>query len=325
MRRAAVDEDQEFMAKVAELYYLRDLTQQEIADRLGCSRPTISRLLRRSRAAGVVRIDVVHPNGRLHQVARELEKIFHLRDALVVPTRSESAAATRQALGQAATRYLERLLKGGEHIGISWGTTLAALVDQVRPRRLSPMVVPLVGGLGQVTPGIHANDLARRLAAAYHGRVRLLHAPAVVAHQSVRDALLSDPAIRAVLELGRTVEVALVGIGALVRSSTLIQSGYFSTGDFTMLRERGAVGDICTRPFTAEGVPADQMLEGRILAVDLVDLRRTPVVIGVAGGVEKAPAILGALRGGLIKVLVTDQAAARTVLRMAGASHEVRS
>jgi len=318
MLEGSMDE-QGLMVKVAELYYLRDLTQQEIADRLGCSRPTISRLLRRSRAAGVVRIDVIPPNGesQLHDVARELEKAFHLRDALVVATRGGSAAATRQALGQATVRYLEQLLKGGERIGVSWGTSLAAVVDQVRPRRLQATIVPLVGGLGQITPSIHANDLARRLAVAYYGDVHLLHAPALLAQASVRTALLSDPPIRAVLDLARTVDVALVGIGALVRSSTLIQSGYFSVEDLAALRQRGAVGDICTRPFTADGGPVDPVLENRILAVDLADLQRIPVVIGVAAGSEKAPAILGALRGGLVKVIVTDQAAARAILRLA--------
>jgi len=325
MQSVNVDDDQGLMAKVAELYYLRDFTQQQIADRLGCSRPTISRLLRRSRAAGVVRIDVIPPKDRLHQFARELERIFQVRDVVVVRTLGTSPAAIRDALGRAAAHYLERVLKGGERVGISWGTTLAALVDHVRSRRLGLAVVPLVGGLGQITPEIHANDLARRLAAAYHGRVQLLHAPAVVARETVRAALLSEPPIRAVLDRARCVEVALVGIGGLGRSSTLIESGYFSPEDVRTLRQRGAVGDICTRPFTAEGLPVDPILEARILAVDLADLRRIPTVIGVAGGVEKASAIAGALRGGLVKVLVTDVAAARAVLHLADSPLDKRA
>ncbi len=312
------------MAKVADLYYLREFTQQEIADRLGCSRPTVSRLLRRSRASGVVRIEVIPPDGVQHQLARELEQTFEVREALVIPGRSESPTATRAALGQAAARYLDRFLKGGERIGVSWGTTLAAVIDHLRSRRLGTTVVPLVGGVGQAQPGIHANDLAQRLAATHHGHVHLLHAPAVVANRGVRDALLTDPRIRAVLTLARKVDVALVGIGALVRSSTLIQSGYFSVEDFAMLRQRGAVGDICTRPFTSTGASADEMLARRILAVDLGDLRQIPTVIGVAGGLEKAAAIFGAVRGGLVKVLITDQVAARAVLQLADAKQEVR-
>lgn len=80
-----MSEDRMLMAKVADLYYLRDLTQQEIADRLGFSRPTVSRLLRRSRAAGVVRIEVIAPDGLQHRLARELEQTFHLREAVVFP------------------------------------------------------------------------------------------------------------------------------------------------------------------------------------------------------------------------------------------------
>lgn len=316
--------EQGLMAKVADLYYLRNLTQQAIAERLGLSRPTVSRLLQRSRTLGIVRIEVVPPEDAYRPLEGALEDAFGLREAVVIPGRSESPSRTRRTLGQAAAEYLDRLLKGGERIGISWGTTLGAVMDHLRPRRLRTTVVPLVGGLGQAAPATHANELARRLAEAHHGRVHLLHAPAIVAHDGVRAALLTDPRVRQVLDLARRVDVALVGIGALVPSSTLIESGYVSADDVAALRRSGAVGDICTRPFTVAGVPAGGPLDGRILAVDFEDLRRIRTVIGVAGGLEKAEAILGALHGGLVDVLVTDHLAARAVLRL-GAAGEPRA
>ena len=302
------------MVKVADLYYLRRLTQQDIADRLGLSRPTVSRLLQRSRAEGIVRIEVALPEGVHHRLEAALEERFGLREALVVSARGASPAATRRALGEAAAAYLDRVLTGGECVGISWGMTLAAVIDHVRPRKLRTTVLPLVGGLGQAAPQIHANELAWRLAAAHEGRARLLHAPAIVAHTGIRTALLSDPAIRHVLERAGRAHVALVGVGALVPSSTLIQSGDLSASEVAALRRRGAVGDICTRPFTANGTGAGGALEGRIIAVDLAALREIPAVIGVAGGPEKIDAILGALTGRLINVLVTDDVSARTVL-----------
>src|SRR3990172_1014516 len=246
-------------AKVADLYYMRDMTQQEIAERLGISRPTVCRLLQRSRAEGIVRIDVIPPDGAHHQMERELEERFALREAIVV------TAATQRALGRAAAEYLDRILKGGEKIGVSWGTTLRAVVDSLRPRSLHPTVVPPVGGVGQISPGIHANDLAHGIASALGGRVHLLHAPAIVASCAVRQALFSDAGIRLALALARQVDVALVGIGALVRSSTLVRSGYFSAERLAALRRRGAVGDICTRAFTIDGGPVDNALERRIL------------------------------------------------------------
>lgn len=310
-------EDRSLLAKVAELYYLRNLTQQMIAERLGVSRPAVSRLLDRSRRLGIVRIEVAASEDAHRSLERALEDTFSLREAIVVSAPNDLAGAARPALGQAAAHYLDRLLKGGERIGVSWGTTLGAVMDHLQPRRLRTSVVPLVGGLGQAAPTIHANELARRLADAHHGEVHLLYAPAIVAHSRVREAMLTDPGIRRVLDLARNVEIALVGIGALVPSSTLIQSGYVSAAQMAALRRRGAVGDICTRPFTADGAPVRAPLDCRILAVTLEDLRRIPTVIGVAGGREKAEALLGALHGGLVDVLVTDDLAAAAVMRLA--------
>jgi DNA-binding transcriptional regulator LsrR (DeoR family) len=312
------------LAKVADLYYLQDRTQQEIADRLGLSRPTVSRLLHRARTSGIVRIEVMPGEGTHRELERAIEDRFGLREAIVVTGRSESPAPTRRALGEAAAGYLRRILKGDERIGISWGTTVAAVVDSVKRRavrgRTAPAsrieVVPLVGGVGQGMPGVHANELARRLGDVLGGRVHLLHAPAVVSHRSVRGAMLSDPGIRTILGLARAVDIALVGIGALVPSSTLVRSGCFSTEELGALRRRGAVGDICTRAFTRSGEAAHDALDRRILAVELDDLRRIRTVIGAAGGLEKAEAIAGALAGRLVDVLVTDHLAARAVLRM---------
>ncbi|MER3417482.1 MAG: DNA-binding transcriptional regulator [Gemmataceae bacterium] len=317
------EDDRQLMARLADLYYLRDLTQQEIAERLGLSRPTVSRLLQRARTEGIVRIEVNPPEGSHHELAWELEERFRLREAIVVTGHSESPSLTRRALGQAGARYLDRCLKGGEVVGISWGTTLNEVVQHVRHRALRTTTVPLVGGVGQVAPGVHANDLARRLAQVHQGRAHFLHAPAVVASPEVQEALYSDPGIRRVLDLARRAQVALVGVGALVPSSTLVQSGYFSAQELAGLRQRGAVGDVCTRPYTLDGLPVDDLLQRRIVAVQLEDLRRIPTVVAVAGGLEKAEAILGLLHGGLIDVLVTDHLVARTILKRARSELEV--
>jgi deoxyribonucleoside regulator len=319
-----VSDDQALMAKAADLYHLRKLTQQQIADRLGLSRPAVSRLLTRARAQGIVRIDIAFPDAGHRALERELEERYGLREAIVVTGHSESPSATRRAVAQAAARYLGRRLRGGERIGISWGTTVQATVEQTIGRRLRVTVVPLVGGVGQVTPGIHANELASRLADRLGGRVHLLHAPALVAYGDVRDALLSDPEVDKALGLARQSDVAVVGLGAPVASSTLVRTGYFTPDDLRALRHRGAVGDICTRFFTRDGLPADDALDRRTLAVDLEDLRRIPAVIAVAGGLEKAEAIAGALRGRLVDILVTDHLAARTAVRMTREQVEAR-
>jgi len=51
-----------------------------------------------------------------------------------------------------------------------------------------------------------------------------------------------------------------------------------------------------------------------VIGIDLETLKNIPEVIAIAGGSEKVRAVLGALRGGYIKTLITDIVTARAVL-----------
>ncbi|HEU5299813.1 MAG TPA: sugar-binding transcriptional regulator [bacterium] len=319
-----MSDEQSLMVKVADLYYLRHFTQEAIAQRLRLSRPTVSRLLARARRNGIVRIEIAAPEETFSRMEGELEERFGVREAIVVRG-GERPEAMRGTIARRAAACLERVLKARQRVGVSWGTTLRATIDALTPRRLGTTVVPLVGGVGSVAAEIHANDLARRLAEAHGGVHHLLHAPAIVAGPEVRTALLSDPRIARVLEAARHVDVALVGIGALVPSSTVVQSGYFSLRELAALRSMGAVGDVCTRPFSIDGAPVDAALDRRILAVEVADLKRIPTVIAVAGGADKSEALIGALRAGFVDILVTDHLAARGVLRAARIAEEASS
>jgi DNA-binding transcriptional regulator LsrR (DeoR family) len=149
------------------------------------------------------------------------------------------------------------------------------------------------------------------------GEYRYLHAPLVVENGQVREGLLQEPRIQETLGLARKVDIALVGIGSLVPEvSSLLRAGYLDQEALTELRAHGAVGDICGRHYDVHGRVMDIELNRRMVGIELKDLQGIEQVIGVAGGEAKAEAILGALRGGHINVLVTDDGAAGKVLTL---------
>jgi DNA-binding transcriptional regulator LsrR (DeoR family) len=76
----------------------------------------------------------------------------------------------------------------------------------------------------------------------------------------------------------------------------------------------GAIGDMCTRFFTPEGEPV-HVLDDRLIAIEWDELKRIPLVVAMAAGVDKRDAILGALRAACMNVLITDAATARAVLK----------
>jgi DNA-binding transcriptional regulator LsrR (DeoR family) len=113
------------------------------------------------------------------------------------------------------------------------------------------------------------------------------------------------------------VDIALVGIGSLVPEvSSLLRAGYLDREALAQLRAQGAVGDICARHYDSHGQVMDIELNQRIVGIELKDLQDIKQVIGVAGGEAKAEAILGALRGRHVNVLVTDDGAARKLLTL---------
>ncbi|MBI4536834.1 MAG: sugar-binding transcriptional regulator [candidate division NC10 bacterium] len=302
------------LVSVANLYYLQHRTQAQIAERLRISRPHISRLLKRARQEGVVTISIRSPFEHAPALSEELAGLFPLRDVVVVP----SGEDTVSRVAEAAAAYLSSRLRRDAVLGVSWGRTVRLVVDSLtRESHRHIEVVPLVGGMGSVGDEIHANEIARRAAMRVGGRYYVLNAPALAETSRAQATLVRDPAVRDILGRARRAEVALVGIGGIVPGSTLVKSGYLKSDDLRGLKAAGAVGDICSRYFCLDGSRCPSSLDTRVVGIELQDLRRVPWTVAVAAGGEKAAAILGALRGGYINVLITDEATARLVLRLA--------
>lgn len=312
---ARVDELR-LMAKVARMYYVQKLNQQEITEKLHLHQSTISRILKRARASNMVRISVTTPPGTFAELEDELIARFHLEDAVVVDCAAGNEATVRD-LGAALAYYVETTAKPGKNIGISsWSRSLFAMVDALHPGDYCAggKVVQILGGVGKADSQFQAIHLAQRLAMNIGAVPVLLQSPAIVGSPEAQRVLARDPSIQEASELFEHLDLALIGIGSMEPSRLLSRSGnFFSSKELAELERKGAVGDICFRFYDAEGKPIKSPLVKRVIGIDLAKLRSCKRVVGVAGGVQKVHAILGALRGGYIDVLITDQNTAKAL------------
>jgi DNA-binding transcriptional regulator LsrR (DeoR family) len=306
----------ELLAHVASQYYEEGLTQAEIAQRISTSRSTVSRLLEEAREKKIVEITIHYPWKSDLELENALKGRFSLQHISVLSGRGRSYPEILRGLGVLAARHIESILFPDAVLGISWGTAVHSTVRALKPeQKLNITVVQTIGAVGSGDPMIDGPDLARFLASIYGGEYRYLHAPVIVEHSPLREALLKEPRIYKTLSLARRADIILVGIGSLVpEMSSLLRAGFLDRGTLAQLREQGAAGDICARHYDTDGRVMDIELNQRIVGIELKDLHRIEHVIGVAGGEAKAEAILGALRGGHVKVLVTDDEAALKVL-----------
>jgi len=311
------------MTKVANMYYEENMRQSEIAEQLGLSQAGISRLFKRARENGIVRITVNTPTGIFVDLEKELMGRYGLRDAIVVDCQNgDDEELIHKDLGSAASYYVESSINKGEIIAISsWSATLLALVDSMHsiPRKKDVKVVQILGGVGNPSAEVHAARLTGRFADLVQGQAIYLPAPGVVGAKVTRDVFLEDPFVREAMSFYDQITMALVGIGSVSPSTLLAQSGnVFSDEELNMLREKNAVGDILLRFFDAEGIPVESPLNDRVVSMELEQFKEVDRAIGIAGGSRKFAAIRGALRGGLINILITDSCTAGRLIKELG-------
>ena len=303
------------LIEIARKYYLEGLSQQQIAKEFSISRPTVSLLLKQCREEGIVEIRIQDESYFSTALEGKLEKMFSLKNVYVTPSDS-SYTTTLSRTGAKAVSVLTSMLKDGIKIGLSWGTNLYQMVHQMnRSEIVDAEVVQLMGGLGSRDPSYDGSELARTLAGTLNGKYYPLYAPVMVKTIELKKMLVEEPAIKNTLKKADTLDVALVGLSSDVpEKSALFLAGYLSSDEAGEIFKQGSKGHICGYHYDENGKILDISVNKRIVGIEIDKFLKIPVRIGVACGKDKAQAILAALKGGLINVLITDEAAALQIL-----------
>jgi deoxyribonucleoside regulator len=317
IKNKVITVDREKLTKVieaAKLYYLLDYNQNEIAKKLGVSRPTVSRLLQQAKSDGIVQINILDPTEDVENLATQLEQKFNLKKVIVASIPQYEDHIIKNYLGEKAANFLYEIVKDDDIIGVTWGTTLYHIAVELKQKLVKGVkVVQLKGGVSHAETNTYASEILYLFGKAFHSTPHNLPLPAIVDHVVVKQAMEADRHIRRILELGNQANIALFTIGPIKTDSLLFQLGYFTESDLESLYGK-AVGDICSRFFDESGEVCNESLNERTLGVNLDRLKRKEHSILVAGGPNKIEGIYGALKGGYANVLVTDQYTAKFLL-----------
>src|SRR5512147_775128 len=306
------------MNTILTLYYLEEMTQTEIAQRLGVSTAKVNRLLLQAREQGYVTITIKTPFQQLFELEDRLKAVFGLRDAVVIPALAETSSSPLNALGNIAAEFLLEHLRDGDVLGVGGGTAVNAVMQSLSPSRTYQVeVVPLLGAVqGEITHDV--NYLATHIAEKLGARSYQLHAPAFVDSKEHCEALRNMGPVREILDIACRANIALVGVGTVdAELSRFVQFTALSAEEMRNIAEHcGGVGDINAFIYDAEGKPCAQEYADRVVGLTLTELKSIPYRVGVAGTAAKALPLYGALRGGYLHALITDETAARGILEL---------
>ncbi len=299
-------DSEELVARVAWYYYNDGLRQGDIAERLGLSRIKVSRLLDRGRQTGLIEVRINSRYEGCLRLQEQLIKRFGLAEARVIPEYAEAPADLR--IGRAAAKFLAQWLQPRDLLAIGWGRAVNAALRALSPllvkREIS--LVSLTGGVSSYVAGVGVNGM--------RADVHLIPTPLRVSTPEFAQMLGKEPYVRNVLSMALTARVAIVGIGATTRSATLVHDGYCTSAEIDLFARKGAVGDILGYFYDRDGQVLSLDLHDHVVAVKPDELKRIPSIVAAAAGAEKIEPILGALRGTLMNILVTDETTADEIL-----------
>lgn len=302
-------------ARAAWMSYVGGMTQDEIASQLGVSRPGVQRLLALARQEGLVKVHIDHPISTCMALGSTLRERFQLTYCDVVPADTQAPESAAYYLAVAGAERIARLVERSEPLTLSLGTgrSVRAAVEALsRVERPQHRFVSLVGNVAR-DGSANRYDAVMVLADKTGGERFLLPAPVVAASLAEKEAMLSQRLFKAIADVARESEAAFIGIGRIDRRATLFQDHFISETELDELLGREAVGELLGWPLNRRGEVVDCSITRRVTSMPLERFGKH-LMVGIAGGRDKAPAILAALRGGWLKGLVTDEIAARHIV-----------
>lgn len=301
------------LVEISKLYYQRNLTQAEIAEKMKMSRPAVSKLLSEARARGIVHIEIRSPLETNVQLLDQLSMIYHLQGGLIVPSGGNPERIKQEVLVSQAALYMEKLIPTMKKIGLGWGYLMGCLVEEIELRqsgkKVQGDVCPVIGSAPNDIKWYQPNELTRIFAEKVGYRPHYLHAPAFPMKAANKELFENTQEYQKISGLWSQLDAVIVGVGLHPSVPDQATAARFSG----LLRERKAVGMIATYYYDEDGSFIESPND-IVIRIPLDDMKRTNVFLFVSSGEKKVAAVRGALKTGIVTHLIIDDVTARKLI-----------
>ena len=313
--------------KAAYLYYIKDLSQNEIADMLNISVTTVSRLIKKAKDEKIVEFVIRDPYIECIHLEEELKKTFGLKDVIIAPNPRVGSIENnmpcsdniKKLVALEGARYIQRIIREKDVLGITWGSTMYYLINYLNPcQKVDASFVTLHGSIACCENELDVRTLVSRMAKAFSGRKYFLLTEGLMSNKSIADSIKKEKHIQNVFEMFDDIDISIAGIGSFYPqlSSVLAKKEYLTSSELESLQSKNVVGDIALRFFDVNGKECETDLADRTISINLEKFKKIKTKITIASGKGKAVPVLSALRGRLIDVLITDYELGTSILKL---------
>ena len=306
------------LADAAELYWVQGKKVEEVGAELGVSRSTVSRMLARARATGVIQFTVHREEGPTDQLRHELEQRYGVSATVAPVEHSETARERMLAVAVQTASWLDAFVRPGIVLAVAWGSTVENISLQLRPHPVPDMQIVQLHGSGNVaTLGTnYAGLILDRIGNAFDAQVHYFPVPAFFDSASTRAAMWREKSIQQVLALRARADLLLTSVGTPDGElpGHLYDSGYLTAADMAQMEREHVVGNLGGIFFRTDSSTDRIDVNARSTGLPFNELRRIRRRLLVAADPAKSPAIRTVLGAGLMTDVVVDAATAQAVV-----------
>lgn len=296
--------------KVAWKYYNEGLTQSEIAKALNLSRMRVIKYLEMAKANNIIEFKINIEKISDQNLQKRLLDKYKLDDIYIVPSSNQD---TVDSITIAAAQYIEDRVTNDTMISIGYGEAVSKTLGHLNiSAKYKVAFVSLSGGVKFYMPT--AIDQSSDYYTNPNYSHYIIPSPLIVSSENLATNLMNEKSVNSILEMVPYSNLTVIGIGALNEGATLIKEGLLSIKDIEIFKSKGAVGDLLNQFYDIDGNLLDLSLHKRLISTEINLLKSLNHVVAVAGGLDKKEAIIGALKGGYINVLITNEDIAYSLL-----------
>ena len=317
MTRELQEDSKAFISEVCWHYYINGLTQADVARMMGVTRLRVNQAIQKSKASGIVQIEVASPFIVRLEIQQRLEQNFGVKKALVVPAdrrRYDNLATVGAALAHFLTNALRT--EDWKKIGVTWGGTLQKTLETLSYQKYPDLeILAFIGGLATGS-SFNSFSITPGFAEVFNANYSHFVAPIFLPKNVDRDEFLNQDFYKEHIEKCFSADAVLLAAGDMSDRNCIVKYGLTEL-ESQSIRNTDAVGNILGRFMDISGNEVDHPVNSRVAGVGLEELKNIPNKILTAAGEHKIDIILASIRRDLVDTLITDDITAENLLKEA--------
>lgn len=252
----------------------------------------------------------IHDIKGLSELENSLKRKLGIKNAIIVPGNLDEDSTIMKELGRASAGYLKSILANNQIIAITGGSTVKDVIDNISKMSNlnNVMAVPARGGMGRNLE-TQANTLVSNFANKLNCNYKLLHVPDNLSNEAM-NTMMKEKDIKETLDIIDDSDILIYGIG---RADEMARRRGLSSEEIEELVHRGAVGEAFGYYFNRQG---EVIYSTPTMGIRNEQIGKIEHLIAVAGGTCKAEAIISTEINNTNSILVTDEGAAREILKL---------